>query len=106
MTFLIPFIAPAMRFVEKLFSKPKSGADKMDAVLAALRAVLQVAAEKGQVSLPDGKQPTDDYLRGQIEAEFQRIASAGTLGADPPEMPRTPSMSGTLHKVRGYLEIE
>ena len=75
---ILPFVPSVVKLVEGLFKgKEKSGADKMDAALEAVRALVK---KYGAVN-GDQENPTDDALRGAIEAVFQRLNSSGELAA-------------------------
>lgn len=77
---------PLINWIESLFKeKPKSGEDKMSALLQAVRAILnQAIAAKVTV---DGKPippTTDDSLRGMLETIFQQMKTSGQLTSSPP----------------------
>ncbi len=83
---LAPLLPSLIQGIEKLFAgKPKSGEDKMKAVIDALRMVIERMMAAG-VPLPDGtvipeKSISDDLLRGLIEAELQRLKASGQMTA-------------------------
>lgn len=75
---ILPFVPSVVKLVEGLFSgKAKSGTDKMDAALQAVRALLE---KFGAVQGVTDK-PTDDALRGAIEAVVQQLKGSGELTA-------------------------
>jgi hypothetical protein len=81
-TALLPVIPSLINLVEGIFSKPKSGVNKMSAVLQALRAIIEQALSAG--SLPSSgttpAQPTDDAITGMVEAILAQMKANGTLG--------------------------
>ncbi len=94
---LLPLIGPLIQGVEAIFSKPKSGPDKVAAVANALRQIIEQLMIAG---IPVAGQPipeksvTDDLLKGAIEAELARLKASGQLAAQ---------ATGTLYMVRGVV---
>ncbi len=94
---LLPLIGPLIQGVESIFkAKPKSGADKVQAVINALLQVVNQMMNAGvQVegqAIPPIK---DDLLKGAIETELARLKASGQLGVTP--------ASGTLYLVQGKI---
>lgn len=83
---LLDLIPPIIQGVELAFSnKPKSGADKMRAVVGSVGQIAEVMLTAG-VPLPDGSQIPDQsvddkVVRGLAEAAFQRLKATGQLSA-------------------------
>jgi len=79
---LLPLLPSVINLVESLFSgKPKSGTDKMDALVSGLRAIIAKMITSG--TLVNGLpvvQPTDDALIGLVEAKLLDMKLTGTLG--------------------------
>lgn len=95
---LLPLLPSLIQGVEKIFTKPSSGPDRMDAVLQAIRQILAKLQTTG--TLPDGtpvpKDPvTDDALRGMIEVVLQNLKVSGQLLA--------PVVAGDLYVLRGTV---
>lgn len=90
---LIPLLPSAINAVEELFkaiATPKQGENKADAVLQAVRAIVTKLIASGAPVA----QPTDDALKGMIEAKFQDMKASGALGA-------TPSGTGKIYILQG-----
>lgn len=101
---LIPLLAQLVpgliTGVETLFAgKPKSGPHKLEAVIDALRQIIERMMSAG-APLPDGtqipeKSVSDDLLRGMIETELTRLRSTGKLSGK--------TVTGDLFLVRGTI---
>lgn len=101
---LIPLLAQLVpgliAGVETLFAgKAKSGPHKLEAVIDALRQIIERMMAAG-APLPDGtqipeKSVSDDLLRGMIETELTRLRSTGKLNGKAP--------LGDLFLVRGTI---
>lgn len=78
---LVPHIAGLIHLVEGVIRKPKSGVDKKDAVIQALRSIITKSV------LVNGDSPvtvTDDELGGLVEGVFQSLSSS-TPSEIPPQ---------------------
>lgn len=67
---LLPLIPSLIQGVERLFTIPKAGAVKMDACVGALRSIVDKLVVTGELGA--NKPPSDEVLRGMIEAVFQQ----------------------------------
>lgn len=96
---LLPFLPSIIRGIEHAFAgKPKSGPEKMTTLTDVARAFIsQMIAAK--VPLPDGtvltEQPSDEALRGALEAIFQNAKAGGQLAV--------PTSAGELYLLRGAV---
>lgn len=96
---LLPLLPGIIKTIETTFAgKPKSGTEKMTTLVDFVRGLItQLIAAK--VPMPDGtvltEQPTDDILRGALEAIFQNTKAAGQL--------TKPVTEGELFLVRGTV---
>ncbi len=97
---LIPLIPSIINGVEAAFKGvPKSGETKLQAAIRMLAQVPE-AMINAKAPLPDGTQVqplsvSDDFLKGLVQAEFQRLSATGTLGNS--------SAGATLFIVRGTI---
>ncbi len=99
---LLPLIPGLIQTVEAIFQKPKSGTDKMSAVLAALRGILTQMFAAGQVpaGVPvdsAGKpiQPTDATMQGIIETVLAQLKASGQMTQSTP--------GGSLYLLQGAV---
>lgn len=87
---LAPFLISA---VEKIFTKPKSGEDRLSAVVAMLRELAIKMQATGEITA----QPSDEALTGLIETVFQQLKSSNTVTTVlPPVETRIFLVRGTL----------
>ncbi len=75
-----PLLPDIIRGVEAVFKSPKAGEDRMDVAVSQVRAVVDKALARKDVT---GPAPTDAELRALIEGEFQRMKASGELTAAP-----------------------
>ena len=89
LSLLIPMVPSLIAGVESIFKKPGSGQTKMDAVLTALRGILekfvsvQQPAPAPGTPVPPLTVPTDAALESMIETVLQQMKLTGQLGAPP-----------------------
>lgn len=92
---LVPFVGPAIKFAESVFTQPKSGETKMGTVVAGLRVFANALISSGQV--PAGTKVTDDALTGVIEAVLAGMQKDGTLKVGPAHA------TGQLYLLQGSI---
>ncbi len=81
---------------EKIFTKPKAGADRKSAVRNALRAFLDKMLVTEVIKKEE--QPTDDALDGLIETVFSEYKNRAPIS-----VPANPNITNELWVVRGTV---
>ena len=76
LTSLLPF---AIRFSERLITRPKSGSDRKAMVRDMARAALEKVSAVEGAGAP---KPTDPEIDGAIEVVFQQLQASGALAAN------------------------
>ena len=92
---ILTFLPTLIDSVEKIFTKSKSGPDKLDAVLQALRAIIQKMVDTGVI--PKDVPVTDDALRGIIETVLNDLKKT------PISVPPNSNITNELWIVRGTV---
>lgn len=90
---LIPHIPGLINLVEGIFSKPKSGVSKKDAVVQAVRVIVEKAATTdGQPSA----NISDDELSGLVESIFHQVKDNITKE---PKLDKLYILKGSLQEI-------
>jgi hypothetical protein len=94
---ILPFVPTLIAEVERLFSKPKSGEDKMDAIVQSLRAVIT----KLIATDPTIKAPSDQEIQAVVETVFQQQKQA--VPAPVASASAVPILGGSIYILRGSV---
>lgn len=111
---LLALLAPAVpgliNTAEAIFTAPKSGETRGSAVLGGLKSIIQGLVATGHPAVspppgnPAGALPSDDILKGLIEAVFQGMKNGGTLAPKVPSVaPTVPATTGEVFLLRGVI---